>query len=155
MLLKSALILRVGGNPPRQMRKKSNGGRQSEKYMHHERLRKVRKASIRCSVYACIIYLYHIVNPVFRDPRSPEVTNAIAEILEIARVTPEGCGFEMRLYFGLFMAGIAVFNEPVEEDLLRTRFKADKGISIYVCRIHRRFKSRLTETACGACSRAS
>jgi Fungal specific transcription factor domain len=80
----------------------------------------------------CIVYLYHIPNPVFREARSPEVTEAIRESLEIARETPEGYGLEMGIYFGLFMAGIAVFNETEEEDFIRRKLKADTRVSIYV-----------------------
>jgi transcription factor-like protein len=89
-------------------------------------------SSTRSCVFACIIYVNHILNPVNREPRSPEVTEAIAEIVEIAKETPEGYGLEMGIYFGLFMAGIAVFNEPEIEDVLRKKLKADTRVSIYV-----------------------
>lgn len=89
-------------------------------------------SSIRCCMSGCIIYLNHILNPVYKEPRSPEVTRAIAEILEIAKETPEGYGLEMGLYFGLFMAGISVFNETPEEELLKRKLKADTRVSIYV-----------------------
>jgi hypothetical protein len=83
-------------------------------------------------MFGCIIYLNHILDPVCREPRKPEVAEAITEILEIAKETPEGYGLEMRLYFGLFMAGIAVFNETDMEDLLRRKLKAGTRVSIYV-----------------------
>jgi hypothetical protein len=89
-------------------------------------------SSIRSCMFGCIIYLNHILDPTYREPRKAEVTEAIAEILEIAKETPEGFGLEMGLYFGLFMAGIAVFNETNEEDLLRRKLKADTSVSIYV-----------------------
>lgn len=60
------------------------------------------------------------------------MTRAISEILEIAKETPEGYGLEMGLYFGLFMAGISVFNETPEEELLKRKLKADTRVSIYV-----------------------
>jgi hypothetical protein len=114
-----------------------------------------RRRRVRSCMLGCVIYLNHILNPLFREPRSTEVTEAISEILEIARMTPEGQGLEMGLYFGLFMAGIAVLNEPGEEELLRRKFKADQGISIYVCITRRRFRSCLTELACGSCAESS
>ena len=89
-------------------------------------------SSTRSCVFACIIYVNHILNPVNREPRSPEVAEAIAEIVEIAKETPEGYGLEMGLYFGLFMAGIAVFNETETEDLVRRKLKSDTRVSIYV-----------------------
>lgn len=78
------------------------------------------------------------------------MTEAIAEILEIAKETPEGFGLEMGLYFGLFMAGIAVFNEPNEEDLLRRKLKADTSVSIYVDIARSPWRFWLMETACGS-----
>lgn len=88
-------------------------------------------SSTRSCVFACIIYVNHILNPVNREPQNPEVAEAIAEIVEIAKETPEGYGLEMGLYFSLFMAGIAVFNEPEIEDVLRKKLKADTRVSIY------------------------
>jgi hypothetical protein len=89
-------------------------------------------SSTRSCMFGCVIYVNHILNPVGREPRRPEVTQAIIEILEIAKEAPEGYGLEMGLYFGLFMAGIAVFNESEIEDALRRKLKADTGIAIYV-----------------------
>ncbi|TVY45807.1 hypothetical protein LOCC1_G004038 [Lachnellula occidentalis] len=72
------------------------------------------------SVFAgCIIYLNHILDPCGHQPENPEVIKAVSEVLEIAKETPEGYGLEMGLYWGLFMAGVAVFNDPVAEDLIR------------------------------------
>jgi hypothetical protein len=90
-------------------------------------------SSVRSCVYGCIIYINHIMNPVLKEPQSQEVKDAIREIVEIAKETPEGYGLEMGLYFGLFMAGIAVFNDSETEDLLRRKMKADTRVSIYVC----------------------
>jgi hypothetical protein len=85
------------------------------------------------SVFAgCIIYLHHILDPCGREPQKQEVIEAISEILEIAKECPEGYGLEMGLYWGLFMAGIAVFNDHVAEDLIRRKLKADTSVSIYV-----------------------
>jgi Fungal specific transcription factor domain len=120
---------------PVELRDKSNDWRQEvreEKLTVSQTLQEEGMSSIRSCMFGCIIYLNHILNPVFREPRSPEVTEAIREIIEIARETPEGYGLEMGLYFGLFMAGIAVFNEPDEEELLRRKLKADTRVSIYV-----------------------
>lgn len=118
---------------PDDLREQSNDWRQQEKLTVSQTLQEEGMSSIRSCMFGCVIYLNHILNPVFREPRSPEVTEAITEILEIARETPEGYGLEMGLYFGLFMAGIAVFNETEEEDLLRSKLKADQRVSIYVC----------------------
>ena len=85
------------------------------------------------SVFAgCIIYLHHILDPCGREPQKQEVIEAVSEILEIAQETPEGYGLEMGLYWGLFMAGIAVFNDPIAEDLIRKKLKSDTSVSIYV-----------------------
>ncbi|TVY91676.1 Agroclavine dehydrogenase [Lachnellula willkommii] len=84
------------------------------------------------SVFAgCIIYLNHILDPCGHEPQKPEVIKAISEVLEIAKETPEGYGLEMGLYWGLFMAGVAVFNDPIAEDLIRRKLKADVSVSIY------------------------
>ncbi|TVY30028.1 Transcriptional regulatory protein [Lachnellula hyalina] len=84
------------------------------------------------SVFAgCIIYLNHILDPCGHEPQKAEVIKAISEVLEIAKETPEGYGLEMGLYWGLFMAGVAVFNDHVAEDLIRRKLKADVSVSIY------------------------
>ncbi|KAH8595532.1 hypothetical protein B0O99DRAFT_652010 [Bisporella sp. PMI_857] len=88
-------------------------------------------SSIRSCMHACVIYLNHIINPLAHDHQNYEVQEAISGILDIANETPEGYGLEMGLYFGLFMAGIAVFNNPEVEDLLRRKLKADTRVSIY------------------------
>jgi hypothetical protein len=89
-------------------------------------------SSIRSCMFGCVIYLNHILNPVGREPQKPEIKEAIAGILDIALETPEGYGLEMGLYFGLFMAGIAVFNDVGIETVLRHKLKADTRVSIYV-----------------------
>ena len=81
----------------------------------------------------CIIYLNHILDPLGRGPQKLEVIEAIQDILEIAREIPEGYGLEMGIYWGLFMAGVAIFNDVVAEDLIRRSMKADSTSSIYVC----------------------
>ncbi|RDL40562.1 Zn2 DNA-binding protein [Venustampulla echinocandica] len=88
-------------------------------------------SSTRACMYGCIIYLYHILDPLGRHPQNPEVTSAVFEILQIARETPEGYGLEMVLYWGIFMAGVAVFNDFVAEDLIRRKLKSDTNVSIY------------------------
>jgi hypothetical protein len=60
---------------------------------------------------------------------------AIKDILEIAREIPEGYGLEMGIYWGLFMAGVAIFNDVVAEDLIRRSMKADPTSSIYVSKL--------------------
>lgn len=83
-------------------------------------------------MYGCVIYLNHILDPLGHAPQKPGVRDAVAGILDIAQETPEGYGLEMGLYFGLFMAGIAVFNDMVVETVLRHKLKADTRVSIYV-----------------------
>lgn len=89
-------------------------------------------SSITSCMYGCVIYLNHILDPLIREPQKPEVTEAIHAICSIAKETPEGYGLEMGLYFGLFMAGVAVFNDLEVENLLRQKLKADTRVSIYV-----------------------
>lgn len=88
-------------------------------------------SSITSCMYGCVIYLNHILDPLIREPQKPEVTEAIHAICSIAKETPEGYGLEMGLYFGLFMAGVAVFNDLEVENLLRQKLKADTRVSIY------------------------
>lgn len=89
-------------------------------------------SSTKSCMLGCVIYLAHIMDPLGREPQKLEVSNAIYEILEIAKETPEGYGLEMGLYFGLFMAGVAIFNDEPAEDLIRKKLTADQSISIYV-----------------------
>jgi hypothetical protein len=142
---------------PDELRGQSNDWRRQvreEKLTVSQTLQEEGMSSIRSCMFGCVIYLNHILNPVYREPRCPEVTEAISEILEIARETPEGYGLEMGLYFGLFMAGIAVFKETDEEDLLRRKLKADQRVSIYVRITCLRYRICLTELARGSCSGA-
>jgi hypothetical protein len=89
-------------------------------------------SSLRCCKYACIIYLHHIMKPVPLQARGPEVSQAVEEILDIARNTPEGYGLEMGLLWGLFMAGVAIFDDSAAETLIRRRLSPAASISIYV-----------------------
>ena len=89
-------------------------------------------SSTKSCMQGCIIYLNHILDPLGAEPQPLEVKDAIFEILEIAKETPEGYGLEMGLYWGLFMAGVATFNDEAVEALIRVKLKADKSISIYV-----------------------
>ena len=89
-------------------------------------------SSIKSCMHGCVIYLNHILDPIGRDPERHEVQEAIGEILNIARETPEGYGLEMGHYFGLFMAGIAAFNDVETENFLRRKLKADTRVGIYV-----------------------
>jgi len=88
-------------------------------------------SSTKSCMQGCIIYLNHVLDPLGQKPQPQEVKDAIDEILEIAKETPGGYGLEMGLYWGLFMAGIAIFNDEAAEDLIRQKLKADKSISIY------------------------
>lgn len=89
-------------------------------------------SSTKSCMQGCIIYLNHILDPFGRGPQKLEVVEAINDILEIAREIPEGYGLEMGIYWGLFMAGVAIFNDVVAEDLIRRSMKADSNSSIYV-----------------------
>jgi hypothetical protein len=89
-------------------------------------------SSIRSCKYACIIYLHHIINPTGVQPRGSEVSVAIEGILDIARKTPEGYGLEMGLLWGIFMAGVTIFNDTEVEALIRRKLSSDASISIYV-----------------------
>ena len=89
-------------------------------------------SSTKSCMYGCVIYLNHILDPLGREPRRPEVTEAIKEILEIAQEMPEGYGLEMGHYWGLFMVGISVFNDSKTEAFLRRKLKSDSKMSIYV-----------------------
>jgi hypothetical protein len=90
-------------------------------------------SSTKSCMQGCIIYLYHILDPLGHQTQNEEVIAAISDILEIAKETPEGFGLEMGLYWGLFMAGVAILNDTVAEDLVRRKLKSDTSVSIYVC----------------------
>ena len=90
-------------------------------------------SSTKSCMFGCVIYLHHILDPLGHEPRSPEVFEAIREILEIVQEMPEGHGLEMGHYWGLFMVGISVFNDDATEELLRRKLKSDtRSMSIYV-----------------------
>jgi uncharacterized MnhB-related membrane protein len=88
-------------------------------------------SSTKCCMQGCIIYVNHILDPLGREPQKQEVIDAISDILEIAKECPPGYGLEMGLYWGLFMAGVAIFNDEFAEDLIRRKLKADTSVSIY------------------------
>ncbi|EKD21140.1 C6 transcription factor OefC [Drepanopeziza brunnea f. sp. 'multigermtubi' MB_m1] len=88
-------------------------------------------SSTKSCMDGCIIYLNHILDPEGLQPQKPEVIEAVIDILEIANEMPRGYGLEMGLYWGLFMAGIAIFNDEVAEELIRQKLKADIASSIY------------------------
>lgn len=113
-------------------------------------------SSTKSCMQGCIIYLNHVLDPLGQNPQPQEVKDAIYEILEIAKETPGGYGLEMGLYWGLFMAGVAIFNDEAAEDLIRQKLKADKSISIYVSISH--FLNcgyKLMITACRSTSQSS
>lgn len=125
-------------NCPPKLRDQSNDWRRQfrpRKLTVPETLEEEGISSIKSCKFGCVIYLNHILDPLQREGPKPEVIEAIHIATDIARETPEGYGLEMGLYFGLFMAGIAVFNDLEIEDLLRRKLKADTRVSIYV-RIH-------------------
>ncbi|KUJ20904.1 NAD(P)-binding protein [Mollisia scopiformis] len=119
---------------PEKLRNQSNDWRRQlrpRKLTVPETLEEEAFSSVRSCVQACVIYLNHILDPMGREPQKQEVIDAISDILAIAQETPEGYGLEMGQYWGLFMAGIAVFNDEVAEDLIRRKLKADTSVSIY------------------------
>lgn len=120
---------------PEKLRNQSNDWRRQlrpRKLTVPETLEEEAFSSTRSCVQACIIYLYHILDPMGRQPQTKDVIDAISDILAIAQEIPEGYGLEMGQYWGLFMAGVAVFNDEVAEDLIRRKLKADTSVSIYV-----------------------
>jgi hypothetical protein len=120
---------------PEKLRNQSNDWRRQprpRKLTVPETLEEESFSSTRSCVQACIIYLHHILDPMGREPQPKDVIDAISDILAIAQEIPEGYGLEMGLYWGLFMAGIAVFNDEVAEDLIRRKLRADHSGSIYV-----------------------
>ncbi|KAF2178035.1 hypothetical protein K469DRAFT_719204 [Zopfia rhizophila CBS 207.26] len=96
-----------------------------------EKLEEESFSSTRSVVYGCIIYLHHIIDPYGLKPQAQEVADAIKGILDISRETPEGLGLEMGLFFGLFMAGVAIFDDLESEILIRTKLANDANITIY------------------------
>jgi Fungal specific transcription factor domain len=121
---------------PTELRDQSNDWRRQtrpRKLTVPETLEEEAFSSTKSCMQGCIIYLNHILDPLGRGPQKLEVIEAIKDILEIAREIPEGYGLEMGIYWGLFMAGVAIFNDVVAEDLIRRSMKADATSSIYVC----------------------
>ncbi|KAH9211680.1 fungal-specific transcription factor domain-containing protein [Leptodontidium sp. 2 PMI_412] len=121
-------------NCPPALRDQSNHWRRQSrprKLTIPETLKEEAFSRTKSCMQGCIIYLHHILDPLGREPQKEEVMDAINDILETAIETPEGYGLEMGLYWGLFMAGVAIFNDVVAEDLIRRKLKSDTGVSIY------------------------
>ena len=90
-------------------------------------------SSCKSCMKGCLIYLHHLRDPLEQDESArEEVIEAITFILETAKETPEGFGLEMGLYWGLFMAGVAILNDEVAEEFIRHKLTADTSVSIYV-----------------------
>ncbi|KAH8663397.1 fungal-specific transcription factor domain-containing protein [Tricladium varicosporioides] len=122
------------GRCPPALRDQSNDWRRlprQRKLTVAETLEEEAFSSTKSCMCGCIIYLNHILDPIGQEPQKPEVLEAINQILEIAKETPEGYGLEMGLYWGLFMAGVAIFNDLMAEDLIRRKLKSDTSVSIY------------------------
>jgi hypothetical protein len=120
---------------PPSLRDQSNDWRRQtrpRKLTVEETLEEEAFSSTKSCMQGCIIYLDHILDPLCRGPQKPEVIEAINDILEIAKEIPEGYGLEMGIYWGLFMAGVAIFNDSISEDLIRWKLKADTTYCIYV-----------------------
>ncbi|KAI6712771.1 hypothetical protein JHW43_004738 [Diplocarpon mali] len=88
-------------------------------------------SSTKSCMDGCIIYLNHILDPEGHQPQKQEVIEAVSDILQIAKEMPRGYGLEMGLYWGLFMAGVAIYNDFIAEELIRQKLKADIACSIY------------------------
>jgi hypothetical protein len=89
-------------------------------------------SSTKACMYGCVMFIYHIINPLGLEPQSAEIPEAIKDVLEIAEETPEGYGLEMGLYYGLFAVGITVVNNYTIEEVVRRKLKADTRIALYV-----------------------
>lgn len=120
--------------PPRLKDQTTNWRRlpRSEKLTVTETLEAESCSSCKSCMKGCIIYLHHILDPLSDNASNEEVLEAITWILETAKEAPEGFGLEMGLHWGLFMAGIAIFNDVLAEDLIRHKMRSDNSISIYV-----------------------
>jgi hypothetical protein len=94
-------------------------------------------SSTKSYMQGYIIYLNYILDPVCRGLQKPGVIEAINNILEIAKEIPGGYSLEMGIYWGL--AGIAIFNDYVAEDLIRRRLRADNTYSIWARILSSRF----------------
>lgn len=135
---------------PPPLRDQSTGWRREprpQKLTVSETLEQEAFSSTKSCLQGCIIYLNHIIDPLGELLAKEEVKLAVDEILEIAKETPPGYGLEMGLYFGLFMAGVAVFNDETSENLIRQKLQADQSISIYVSVPYPCFNCLLTITA--------
>lgn len=76
--------------------------------------------------YGCIIYLHQMMHPSPSFPsQGPELVRAVNEIFDIAEKTPDGHGLEIGLYWGLFMAGVAIFNDVGNENFIRWKMRSD------------------------------
>ena len=120
---------------PPELRDQSNDWRclpRAKPLAEPESLEQESFSSIRSCKYACIIYLQHIINPTCIQPQGSEVSVAVEGILDIARKTPEGYGLEMGLLWGIFMAGVVIFNDTEAEALIRRKLSSGASISIYV-----------------------
>jgi hypothetical protein len=127
---------------PPSLRDQSNdwrGQTRPRKLTVPETLKEEAFSGTKSRMQGCIIYLNHILDPLGRGPQKLELIEAIKDILEIAKEVPEGYGLEMGIYWGLFMAGVAIFNDYVVEDLIRRKLKADNTNSIWVRTLSSRF----------------
>jgi hypothetical protein len=68
----------------------------------------------------------------------------IRELVNIVMEIPLRNGLEMGHYFGLFMAGIATFNDKTVEESICQKLKADERIGVYVSLLARSRESMLT-----------
>lgn len=131
-------LIRWWNNVPPEIREQPNDWRgQDRKLSTAERLEAESFDSTKSCVYACIIYLDHIVDPLRTRPQPEPVSKAIRDILEIAREMPEGVGLEMGLHWGLFTAGAALFNDNENEELVRRKLGSNSSITLYVSFLQR------------------
>lgn len=133
-LIRDELLVWWRSCPPA-LRDQSNDWRtrdRPKKLTVSETLEEESLSSTKSCKDGCIIYLNHILDPHGHKPQKPEVIEAVGDILEIAKEMPRGYGLEMGLYWGLFMAGVAIYNDVVAEEVIRAKLKADSTSNIYV-----------------------
>jgi hypothetical protein len=131
--IKDELLTWWNDCPPELRDQGTHWRKQSHELSVEQKLEAEAFSSTKACMYGCIVYLNHIVDPLGLEPPRADVIGAIESILDIARETPEGYGLEMGIFFSLFTAGAALFNDSEAEDLVRRKLGSDTDFSLYVC----------------------